>query len=434
MSPDIEWQVGEDAEQEMIAQISTRRPSRWQKLFVLTAAALGLGLGILYSAVPEPPHRATVPPTALPASARDDETTRFTLLRDVIDREVMALADGDEAAFMALQDPTSQEWLDAQRASFEAWGRPSEQEARPGSLYFYDGIPPDTTSDQGTWIDISQYRRGRTFREVRFYRWLANRWVRVPPLPAYWSTATAEVVTPHFHITLSQTDRPLAATISQRLENIYDRLCRELACPVEVLTPTTLLQVRFSPELARWHSWIEFDPKSTELWLPSPRSTGLFDPALPLDAADPMTELMAQRLSEVLARETSGGAARWNADSNGVLFLVAATQWINQQRAYGTELNADLDVDLLRGRKLTLPRYLWDWPVRDGRRLASPQAQANSVIAYIEQTFGAARVVDFLKALRTAHSLPQAIETALPVSYVTFEQQWQRWLQARLSG
>ncbi len=45
MSPDIEWHVGEDAEQETIAQVTSDRPSRWRKPIVLIAAVLGAGAG-----------------------------------------------------------------------------------------------------------------------------------------------------------------------------------------------------------------------------------------------------------------------------------------------------------------------------------------------------------------------------------------------------
>ena len=45
MSPDIEWHVGEDAEQETIAQVTSDRPSRWRRPIVLIVAALGAGAG-----------------------------------------------------------------------------------------------------------------------------------------------------------------------------------------------------------------------------------------------------------------------------------------------------------------------------------------------------------------------------------------------------
>ena len=83
--------------------------------------------------------------------------------------------------------------------------------------------------------------------------------------------------------------------------------------------------------------------------------------------------------------------------------------------------------------KETMPKCLWNWPVRAGRQVVSPQAQANSVVAFIDRSFGPERVVALLRTLRTAQSLPQAIETALPISYAAFEQQWQQWLETRLS-
>ena len=66
MSPDIEWHVGEDAEQETIARTSDPHPSRRGRWAVLIAIGLGVGLGLLYRSIPEPPAKP-IAPTPAPA-------------------------------------------------------------------------------------------------------------------------------------------------------------------------------------------------------------------------------------------------------------------------------------------------------------------------------------------------------------------------------
>src|SRR5512139_3472080 len=99
MSPDIEWRVGEEADEETIVQITTRKRSRWRKPIALTAAALGIGLGALYVSIPEPPRPfATPTPIATPLPLAPP-------LEQTIDRETRALSNGDMRTLMGLLDP-----------------------------------------------------------------------------------------------------------------------------------------------------------------------------------------------------------------------------------------------------------------------------------------------------------------------------------------
>jgi hypothetical protein len=217
----------------------------------------------------------------------------------------------------------------------------------------------------------------------------------------------------------------------QRLENAYQQICLDLACPAQVLTPTVPIRVLISPELTPQQSWVVFDGRIT-LRLPSPRTTGLLETNTPIDSGDPLTQLLYVRLSEIVARTLSGGDTRWSANSNGMLYLSSVARWELQRHFPQMDLNTYIGAALLRDRKITLPKYLWDWPVRDSRRLASPQAQTNSVVAFIDRSYGVQGVIKFLQTLNTAQSLPQAIEASLPISYASFEQQWQHWLDTRL--
>ena len=64
MSPDIEWHVGEDAEQETIARTSSARRSQRGRWAVIITIGLGVGLGLLYRSIPEPPPQPIDPAPA----------------------------------------------------------------------------------------------------------------------------------------------------------------------------------------------------------------------------------------------------------------------------------------------------------------------------------------------------------------------------------
>ena len=46
MSPDIEWHIGDDADQETVV-VSSRQPSRRRILWLAVAVCLGISLGVI---------------------------------------------------------------------------------------------------------------------------------------------------------------------------------------------------------------------------------------------------------------------------------------------------------------------------------------------------------------------------------------------------
>src|SRR5512141_1444353 len=118
MSPDIEWHIGEESEQETVVKTQRKPPSRWRKFLIGAMLTLGASLGVAYSAIPTSiaprPGASTPLPTMLPLPP----------LEPVINRESHALATGDEATFMAQQDQIDGEWYRSQQAAFKPWGTP----------------------------------------------------------------------------------------------------------------------------------------------------------------------------------------------------------------------------------------------------------------------------------------------------------------------
>ena len=187
MSPDIEWRVGDDAEQETIAQVTSDRPSRWRRPIVLIAAALGLGLGALYTSIPEPPQPIAPPPPPAPtATPFRTPVPPAPDLAEAIDREARALASGDMPAFIGLLDPDEYDWRQEQISLFTPWGPPNGG-APPSNDEFYRILDTGRIDAGHAWADVIQAREGKFFRETRLYRLLDGEWLRTPTSdPAWW--------------------------------------------------------------------------------------------------------------------------------------------------------------------------------------------------------------------------------------------------------
>jgi hypothetical protein len=187
--------------------------------------------------------------------------------------------------------------------------------------------------------------------------------------------------------------------------------------------------------------------------LPSPRVVGYYEDANAI--GDPYVSMAYDTLIDPAVRLASGDYARWETDHGGELFLQASATW---QRArllnrffllelfYRSELlppsNARLPngqpislrrryVDGLRGENLVPLVSLWDWPT-DGHTFGLLEhvavAEAESIVIYIEERYGKEGVVRFLNSLGKAHSLDEAIEATVPMSFGEFNRQWMKWI------
>ncbi len=435
MKPDLEWRIGDEAGEEMVAQTRPPVRSRWRTLAMTLVVCVGISLGIMYSAIPEPPPQPaptptmTRPPTQLPSPMIDHDASDRQLVT-VIEREAQALAGGDERLYMNVQDPTDQAWRQSQQAAFRAWGRPPSDRFAP--LYFYSGLDPADVLQGRAWIDIRQWRDDGYFRETRFYRLIDAQWMRVRPDGLLWRGEQRTLFSQHFELNMPAADDVFARTLLERFEAVYAQLCRDLACGDDTAIRTTKIALIVQPEMDHT-SRIEIGSRVI-ITLPSPRITGLIDIPARLDRRDPLTDIAYHRLIEVAARSAAGGLDRWQQSRDGLFFLTGVMQWEFDRLSGQANVDGLVQPESLRGRRLTLPKYLWDWPIRDSRRLNVPQAQANSVIVFIDQSFGASRVIKFLNALGAAKSLPRAIEASVPMTYDDFEKQWKAWIIKQLSN
>ncbi len=460
MSPDIEWRVGEDAEQETIAQVTSRsRRSRHSRWAVIGAIGLGVGLGLLYRSIPEPPPKpigSTPAPTIVPAPSRPlpaPESLDAAIQRDALRLSSLNASDG------VIFDPSLSrmpqayaDWYAALQNAQGRWG--------PGAYQTLYTVFASSTLPSGVaWVNLGQFRDGDFFRQTRFYRLENDHWIWTLPDLAFWSGKSAEVSTGDaaaigpVTIVHPLEDAPVIGAVFERFTRAYLNLCERLNCPSRpdfptMWTPGLALNITIQPALTQADVH-EGGRTALYIDLPSPRVVGYFEDAN--TPGDPYVAMAYAGLIDPIVRLASGDGARWEIDHRGELFLQAVATWerLHLQEelhpsdlffppafsppvaAQGLNLPRESYPALLRNEALVPLLSLWDWPDQGGDFGMLQDAavnEAESVVVFIDERYGADRVVRFLNALGRAHSLDEAIETALPVSFGEFNRQWMRWI------
>ncbi len=439
MSPDVEWQVGEESERETIVKTQSKPPSRWRKILIGAMLILGASLGVAYSSIPvasqpvAPTPQATTPP--LPP------------LEPVIQRESRALANGDEATFMAQQDQVDGAWYREQQAAFKPWGTP------PGDR-LYTILEQGYSATGRAWAEINQWLSADGYvRETRFYqlRDTANgpEWKRARPDRSFWSGTQRPGATDHFRLTYPIEDNRQVRLVADRFERVYAMLCRDLNCPTRTRA-IQAIDLIFDPAQAAPR--IDAGDGLT-ITLPSPRLLEFHEPYV--NAADVVSTLAFRALLDPISRQASGDADRWRTNPNGELILQGIQAWeqLRIQLALtvppGQLEYSDVPGDLWRGPSQGEPAQtqqfyrdilagaqvmplarLWTLPSDslsasgDGDVI---DAEIDALMAFIEERYGNAGVIDFLNALGPARSIESAIETAFNVPFADFNQQWLEW-------
>lgn len=439
MSPDVEWHIGEESEQETVVKTQRLPPSRWQKILVGTMLILGASLGVAYASIPValPPRTPTPVPTTLPPPP----------LEPVINREAHALATGDEATFMDVQDQIDGAWYREQQANFKLWGTP------PGDR-LYTILEQGYSATGRAWAEVNQWISPDGYvRETRFYQLRDTadgpEWKRARPDRSFWSGALWTGSTTHFQITYPAEDNRQAWRVTERFERVYEVLCRDLNCPAHD-RGTPIIKLIFDP--ARTEPVIDADD-SLIITLPSPRLLEFHEPYGTAD--DAITSLAYRILLDPVVRQASGDSAHWRTADNGDLILQGIEAWmqlrIQLARAVPPErtfINAPGELwpspsqgnpsatqqfyrDLLADAQIKPLAQLWALPadyLTSGSYDDVVDAEIDGLIAYIEERYGNAGVIQLLNALGPARSLDQAIETALSVPFTEFDQQWQEWI------
>ena len=475
MSPDIEWHVGEDAEQETIARTSDPHPSRRGRWAVLIAIGLGVGLGLVYRSIPEPPAKPITPtpapavfqspPPAQPPSRPLSPPPTPELLEAAIERDVLRLASLSNTNGVSFDPALSQslpayaDWYAALQNAYGRWGP-----ITPLTPYkiFETGMLPSGVA----WVKLGQFRNGDFFRHMRFYRWHDNQWVWTLPDPAFWQGSTASVVTGDagtigpIVVGHPIEDAPVIDAVFGRFTRAYQNLCESLKCPppidaTRLWTPGLTLTLAVLPQQTE-ATVQERGNASLRIELPSPRIVGYFED--PNGRGDPFTAMAYDTLIAPIVRLASGDYARWETDRGGELFLQAIVTWKRARLSDNLFLmglfyqptilppsSAQMPdgqliplnqryVEQFRQEELVPPASLWNWPA-DGHTFGLLEhvatREAEAVVIFIEERYGQDGVVRFLNSLGKAHSLQDAIEAALPVSFGEFNRQWTAWITGK---
>ena len=432
MSPDIEWQVGDEGDQSTIFKTRQPRPPRWRSIGLLLMGILGIGLALAYYSIPAPsaPPRPTPLPTLTP-------TTVPPPLAAAIALEAQALAQGDKTAFLSMQDPDDASWDRSQQLGFEVWG------TAPTGSTPYGILQSETLPGNSVWADVLQFRQGSYFRETRFYRLRNGVWVRTRPDLAFWGDRQS-FVTDHFHVTFTDPDSELAYLVAARFESAYTRICTDLECSsrdscadgsnINRLTCSSLpreltITLQMQPELDQ-PGWID-QGSSITITLPSPRVMGITESGP--TSNDPIDRFAYDSLTEPLTRVASGGMQRWTTNKTGEWFQQSIAAWerLRLRTGVASKYTQSFYTAWLAGKELLPVEMLWRYRLDqqpDSPSIDEAQIQTDSIIAFIDQEFGPQSVAHLLNAMAASPSLAQAINLSLNLPYADFEQQWLNWL------
>ena len=440
MSPDVEWQIGEGVDEEIVIKTPALL-RQWRSDLIALMIVVGGGLGLIYASIQEPPARPASTPLAvftspLPFTDPSKIFEHTMALEKTIDVEAQALADGNLNAFLSVQDPNAAGWLQTQQSQFQAWGRPAPNDPKSSKLYFVvQTISKILPRDRAT-ADISQYRHGVYFRETRFYRLDNDHWLRIPPDQSFWSGQTAVVRTPHFTITFPLEDKPLIAAVARRFETAYQHLCGDLNCPADI-PAAPLLHLIVYPGV---NKSLGYGGLPTTITLSSPRVAGLVDQSSDQAVPDPDDNIAISAYYNLFipaATIASGGLNRQSRTGDGNLFVQAVAGWEAARLPGGPRFvdpfrKPTSTAELQKLLPLASLESLWTISpdasfFSDAQRFARAQ-ETDSVIAFIEDRFGAAAVVNFLNNFASEKTLPEVIQATFNLSAADFEQQWQQWL------
>jgi hypothetical protein len=439
MSPDIEWRVGEDAEQETIAKVTTDKSRRWRMPLVLIATALGIGLGAIYVSIPEPPPKPIVPATATARPIAVVATTApitptatptpqpppvRSALENAILREAHALADGDPAEYMTQQDPSLYLHRQDALSLYSVWGRPADQP-------YYTIQQTGTINADTAWAEVVQYRDGQFLRDMRFFRLINDQWkrTRTARADAFWGV-TQTVSTDHFTAIYRTRDVQAVADATTYLDQRYAQVCQTFGCADQ--PDLRALTIVFQPGMLDASTTSDEAGRSLTVTLPSPGPLGLYYSTLDATTLgrNPQLDNFFDRYLLMPALfAAAGGAQRWSAQGDGAIYVYAVGQWELRRQGRSSAEFPYRPGSLASNAPLLSLDKTWTAPLSDDEA----RAQSSALIQFIDETHGPDTVIQFFKALRMAHSLSQALESAgLP--YNDFTAQWTSWLKQQQHG
>jgi len=159
-------------------------------------------------------------------------------IQGAIDLEARALAQGDVARYLALQDVSQPGWVERQAARLD-WECP-EVAATPGLCPFATPVQVARVEmrEDVAWVEVAQTQA--SLRRVRFYRQTPQGWLHTAPHARFWQHPV-KVVRGRLFVRAHQRDLPHIELQVAYIVGVVEDVCAILDCPVDVS-----LEVRFT--------------------------------------------------------------------------------------------------------------------------------------------------------------------------------------------
>jgi Tol biopolymer transport system component len=418
VSIELDWQiVAEDAPPPDQPSSPSIKPHRTRPRVIWIALAIA-ALAVVSVAV----YSAWVYRAGL-AQASDQ-------VRLVARLEAQAVAQGDRESFMALQDPDDSAWRSVQSKRFGQLERAGLTEfgwkaAGASPQFGAVSLEPDGARLDVTYrFSVTQPLPGGpvtvSVQVPQYYKRTPSGWVRAMPGPEFWG-GWRKLNGKHIVVIYFQRDAALIEPFVPRLDEVMDRVCESLTCPV--LLPITF--DRF-PETLLSLSDFSYGYDNNGLKLPSPHWIGL-----PADSAsrEELYRAYGTRLAQALVYKASNSRltmsyltskefVRWElaqAGLSGPFISEAVTRTLRTAPAIARQPLSAISV---RSRWLGLD--------------ASPgEVVVPLAFDFLERQFGAGTVPRLLPALATPRigTLGEAISMTLRVSSATLEPAWQKYVR-----
>jgi hypothetical protein len=280
-----------------------------------------------------------------------------------------------------------------------------------------DGVRLDVTYRFSVTLPLPGSPETVSVQVPQYYKRTPSGWVRAMPGPDFWG-GWRKLNGKHIVVSYFQRDAALIEPFVPRLDEVIDRVCKSLTCPV--LLPITF--DRF-PETLLSLSDFSYGYNNSGLKLPSPHWIGM-----PADAAsrDELYRAYGTRLAQALVYKASNSRlmmsylvskefVRWElaqAGLSGPFISEAVTRTLRIAPAIARQPLSAISV---RSRWLGLDASLGEVVV--------PLA-----FDFLERQFGPGTVPRLLPALATPRigTLGEAISMTLGVSPATLEPAWQK--------
>ncbi len=150
------------------------------------------------------------------------------------------------------------------------------QIAPPSADLFYSIIATGTLGSDQAWADVIQYRDGRYFRELRFYRRSADGWLRRSPVrdDSAWGE-TQTTITPYFDLAYYEREADYTFFLRDQFASKVEQECRKFGCDLNSAPPS--LHLVLQPDAGQQPFNRNFrGEQGLTLTLPSPSLTGLY--------------------------------------------------------------------------------------------------------------------------------------------------------------